>query len=167
MPDELRRTYWDACVLLSYINGIPDRLPTIEELIRLSRASEFEIVTSVLSQAEVAFAAIEKEQGKLSMGTEEAIDKLWLPGSPIKTVEFYDLIAREARDIMRQGIEQGWGSLKPADAIHLATARRMEVSEMHTYDDRLLKWNGRLGFAVVQPLLQQPTLDTGVELPES
>lgn len=60
---ELRRVYWDACVFLSYINGVANRLPTIEELLRLARADEFELLTSSLSHAEVAFAEIEKAQG--------------------------------------------------------------------------------------------------------
>jgi len=59
---------------------------------------------------------------------------------------------------MRQGIAQGWGLLRPADAMHLATAKRMEVSEMHTYDDRLLKWNGHLTFPIREPFVAQMPL---------
>jgi predicted nucleic acid-binding protein len=73
-------------------------------------------------------------------------------------VEFYDLIGLEARALMRQGIAQGWGSLQPADAMHLATAKRMEVSEMHTYDERLLKWDGELGFPIREPFVAQMPL---------
>jgi hypothetical protein len=35
------------------------------------------------------------------------IDALWQSGSPIRTVEFYDLIAARARGLIRQGISQG------------------------------------------------------------
>jgi predicted nucleic acid-binding protein len=160
MPGDPRRIYWDACVPLSYINAIPERVLIIDELLRQARAGEFELVTSVLSRVEVACAASEKEQGTLDSAVEAEIDDLWRPGSPIKLVEFYDLIAQHARALMRQGIEQGWGALKPADAIHLATAQQMEAAEMHTYDERLLKWSGHAGFPVVEPHTPQGILDT-------
>ncbi|MGH2871765.1 MAG: type II toxin-antitoxin system VapC family toxin [Solirubrobacteraceae bacterium] len=158
---ESRRIYWDACVFLSYINGHTDRLPIIDELLRLARADEFELLTSSLSHAEVAFAEIEKTRGQLDGEIEAKIDALWQPGSPIKTVEFYDFIGIEARQLMRQGIAQGWGALKPNDAMHLATAKRMEVAEMQTYDDRLLQWDGKMGFPIREPQLEQTTLNVG------
>lgn len=139
MPDEPPRIYWDACVLLSYINGIAGRLPTIEELLRQSRAEKVMLLTSVLSHVEVAFATFEREQGALDQEVEGQIADLWRPGSPVTAVEFYELIADRARGLMRQAITQGWGSLKPADAIHLATAQQLEVDEFHTYDDDLQK----------------------------
>jgi len=43
MPDEPRRTYWDANVPLSYINRISDRVPVIDELLRQGRAGEIEL----------------------------------------------------------------------------------------------------------------------------
>jgi predicted nucleic acid-binding protein len=161
MADELQRVYWDACVLLSYINGIAGRVEVIDELLNRARAREFELLTSSLSHAEVAFAEIEKEQGKLDPEIENQIDDLWRPGSPVTTVEFHDLIGLEARALMRQGIAQGWGSLRPADAMHLATAKRMEVSELHTYDHRLLKWDGHVPFPIREPLVAQMPLSAG------
>jgi predicted nucleic acid-binding protein len=152
---ELQRIYWDACVFLSYINGVADRLPIIDELLNKARAGEFELLTSSLSHAEVAFAESEKDEGQLDPEIEEKIDDLWRPGGPVKTVEFYDLIGLEARQLVRQGISQGWGLLKPNDAMHLATAVRMEVTEMQTYDERLLKWDGHLAFSIREPVVAQ------------
>jgi predicted nucleic acid-binding protein len=162
MVDDPQRIYWDACVLLSYINGIADRITVLDELLRQARAGQFELVTSALSQAEVAFANIEKEQGKLDPGVEGEIEDLWRPGSPIKTVEFYELIGHEARTFMRQGIAQSWGSLKSNDAMHLATAQRMQVAEMHTYDSRLLRWDGHVAFPIREPAVaQMPLISEG------
>lgn len=129
MPDEPPRVYWDSNVAISYVNGMADRVAVIEELLRKARAREIELITSSLSIVEVAFAKAEKQSGALDPDVEASIDALWAHGGPIKTVEFYDLIALEARGLMRRGIEQGWGSLKPIDAIHLATAKQIGVIE--------------------------------------
>jgi predicted nucleic acid-binding protein len=158
MADELRRIYWDANVILSYLNEVPDRVPTIEELFRQARAKEIELLTSSVSRVEVAYVQSERADGELDADADEAINALWLPGSPIKTVEFYDLIADGAKQLIRRGISQEWGSLKPLDAIHLATAERMEVAEMHSYDDRVQKWSGKLGFQVSDAQLEQGVL---------
>ena len=58
-------------------------------------------------------------------------------------------------------ISQGWGSLKPMDAIHLATAQRLNVAELQTYCERLHKWSGKLGFPVAEPQTAQGTLGVG------
>ncbi|HEV7482138.1 MAG TPA: type II toxin-antitoxin system VapC family toxin [Solirubrobacterales bacterium] len=148
MPDEARRIYWDSCVPLSYLNDDPERVPTIEELFKQARAEEIELLTSSVSRVEVAFVQSEKASGVLDAEAEKAIEAFWSPGSPIKTVEFYDLIGDSAKALIRKGIEQGWGNLKPMDAIHLATAQRLAVSEMHSYDERIKKWSGHLGFPI-------------------
>lgn len=155
------RVYWDANVLLSYLGAVPERLPVIDELLRQARAKEIEIVTSALSIAEVAFAQGEKDAAQLDAQVEQDIDELWAPGSPIATVEFYDLVAYRARSLVRQGIPQGWGSLKPIDAIHVATAQHFAVSEFHTYDHRIQAWNGHLAFSITEPQTVQAVFDTG------
>ena len=167
MSDEPRRIYWDSCVPLSYLNGVPNRVPIIEELFKQARAEEIELLTSSVSRVEIAFVQAEKDSGELDQEAKEAIDAFWLPGSPIKTVEFYDLIADDAKTLIRRGIEQGWGSLKPMDAIHIATAQRMRVSEMHSYDDRVQKWSGKLGFPIADTGTAQGILSPGVSAEEA
>jgi len=103
---------WDANVLLSYINGVADRVPVIEELFRQARAGEIELLTSSVSRVEVAFAAAEKHAGALDPETEGQIDTLWTPGSPVKTVEFYDLIGDGARALIRQSITQAYSPFR-------------------------------------------------------
>lgn len=155
------RIYWDANVLLSYLNAVPERLVIIEELLRKARAKEIGLLTSSLSLVEVAFVQAEKDAGQLDPQVEQNIDTLWAPGSPVATVEFYDLIAQDARSLIRRGIAQGWGSLKPIDAIHVATAHHMKASEMHTYCERIQTWNGHMPFPITEPQTAQAVLDTG------
>src|SRR5947208_206665 len=135
MPTDLPRIYWDACLPLSYINGDTNRVPDIEALMLLGD-KDFEIITSMLSITEVAFAQVEQEQKKLDPVIEGRIQKLWDAGSPIHLVEFFELICKKARTLMRKSLESGW-SLRLFDAVHLATADHLKVIEFHTYDDRL------------------------------
>jgi predicted nucleic acid-binding protein len=158
MLTDLPIIYWDACVPLSYINGITDRLPDIEGLLRKSGA-DFQLITSVYSIIEVAFAAIEQEAKTADPEIEEQISKLWALGSPIQTVEFYGLIAEKARKLMRDALSEGW-SLKPGDALHLATADHLKVGAFHTYDEGLDKYEKITGthFKICRPIATQPVI---------
>ncbi|MGH7557372.1 MAG: hypothetical protein ACREMD_06285 [Gemmatimonadota bacterium] len=59
---------------------------------------------------------------------------------------------------MREALPRGW-SLKPMDAIHLATAGVVGVQALHTYDGSLGKYDAITGFPIGPPLLAQMTLD--------
>ena len=150
-----RRLYWDADVFLSVINADPERLPVIEAIFDDCDKRDVIIHTSVLSIAEVAFASSERLGRQLSDEIEARIEKLWGPTSPIKLDEISQHIARDARILMRQAIPKGW-SLKPRDAIHIATAKRRQVDEFHTYDtDKLSKFSEIAGFPIVNPRIDR------------
>lgn len=159
MPDKLP-AYVDSDVFLSYVNDDPDRVPTIEAIFEDAHHSDLVLFTSELSIVEVAFAATEQQKQALSPESEERISALWLPGSPVRPVEYYRLIGDDARSLIRLAISKGW-SLKPFDALHLATARRMEVSEFYTYEKRLPKFAAEVGFEIREPFTRRPRLPLG------
>lgn len=106
------------------IEGNTSRLPVINAILHEVEKREVEIYTSTLSITEVAFAKTEKDNKVLDPAVEEKIDKLWQPASPFKLVDVFDTITIEAKSLIRQSVAKGW-SLKPADAIHIATAEHM------------------------------------------
>ena len=166
MPTRGDTIYWDASVFLSYINGEPQRLPTIDALLEASREGEFTIVTSTLSITEVAFAEMEKTQEALDPDVERAIDALFADREVVALVEFHQLIATEARRLMRRALISG-RSLKPPDAIHLATAVQREVDLVHTYDDRMLRYGDLTGLPIELPSTESPRLlDVPSDVPE-
>lgn len=59
------------------------------------------------------------------------------------------LIDIERADLLRAGSSL-WG-LRSADAIHLATALRVEVDELVTYDEELVRVARRVGLRVASP----------------
>lgn len=106
---------------------------------------------------EVAFAKVEQDHKALDEDTEEEIKKLWEPTSPIQLVEFFPLLGREAKGLMRQSLTRGW-SLKPLDALHLVTARRLAATVFHTYDETLFKYSELARFPIEPPQASDPEL---------
>lgn len=160
MPDEPRRVYWDACVFLHYIEGTQEWMPILDAL--LEEASESKglvIVTSSVSITEVAFAQAERSGKSLDPKIEAAIDALWNDRSAVTLVEVNEIIAREARRLLRRAVESG-RHLKPMDAIHLATAVNRRVDDFHTTDGRLQQGWQDLGFPVRDPSSRKPRLFT-------
>jgi predicted nucleic acid-binding protein len=157
MPEEPTRIYWDACVFLHYIEGTEQWLPILDALLeQASESSDLVIYTSTLSITEVAFAKAEKDNKALDPDIELAIDALWNDRSAIRLVEFSEIIAQSARNLLRRSIEVG-RKLKPMDAIHLATASNRRVSQFHTTDEPLKAWQD-LGFDVQDPFTPKPKL---------
>jgi predicted nucleic acid-binding protein len=128
------RSYWDACVFLAWIKREPGRFSHVDALMEAAAAGQMEIITSVLSIAEVALAAPAKDAGAVAADALKKIDSLWLPPSPVKLAEFHQVVAFDARDLMRRAAIDG-RSLRPPDAIHLSTAARTRCDEFLTYDD--------------------------------
>ncbi len=155
-----RRVYWDACVWQTYVNGEPlDRLPIIDQILLESAKDDgaVRLFTSEVSKVEVAFVVYEQQAGKLDPNAEAAIDGLWADRSALDITEYHALLGSTARWLIRTAVGKGW-ALKPMDAIHLATAKWLNVDEFHTYDERLFKFSQDVGFGIMRPNLLQPPL---------
>ena len=161
MPDTRRIIYWDSNVFLSYLNELPDRMLVLESLLESSSSGvgTLKLHTSTLSQVEVAFAASEQKQQQLDIEVEQRINALWSDPEAVVSVEYHDGIGQLAKGLMRDAIPSGW-SLKPLDAIHLATAQWLsdvgiKVDEFHTYDAGLFKYKSIVDFDVCEPNIRQ------------
>lgn len=164
MPDGLPRIYWDASVLISYIESDHEHIAIIEALLEQSgRGGKIQIVTSELSRTEVAYAESERVKRALDPAVEARIDALWADTRAIKTVEIHQLITNEARQLIRQSLMDG-RSLRANDAIHLATARWLKAAEIHTYDKKWFTLASLLGCPIVEPRVDQPRLFTDTDL---
>lgn len=162
------RYYFDACVFLSVIEGVTDRIPPIAALLEDCDNAGCEIFTSELSIAEVAFAQAERSGRALDRAIEQRIDGMWEP--PIQLVEVHQLIALDAKSLMRSAMEAGWShneewSLKANDAIHLATAKRLRSNAFLTYDRKLRKFATSLKMEIREPETPQGLLFATKEPP--
>jgi len=116
------------------------------------------IITSVVSKVEVANVEEEGRKRVIDPQVEQKIDAFWANYHLIEIVELHDTIALAARKLMRTVIDKKMKSLKAMDAIHLASAQWLSVSEFHTYDVRLSDYANLLGLTIREPDVPQPRL---------
>lgn len=152
--------YCDSCVFLAYFKREEGRIHTLEQLFdEIQNNPAKKILTSVFSITEVAHVAEQNASKKkvIEPSGVEALDNFWRDGSLIEFVEFHEPMAFVARDFIRNAKLMGY-SLKPPDAVHLASASYAGVLEFFTYDDKLFKLSDMVGCSIKQPYVPQPRL---------
>lgn len=124
--------YWDTCVWLELLDGNTDRRAQVEALFIAARAGGFQIYTSAVTLFETQ--RLSQENPAKNVLSDEAgskINSLWGERC-VTVVDVTRHIALHARDIVRSGVIRG----KPPDAIHIASALRVGVRELHTFDKK-------------------------------
>ena len=162
MKAEPVRVYLDANVLIAYVADEEGRADKVQSLLDDARDEKITLLTSVLSITEVAYIATEQSDID-PVGSAETIDQLWVPASPINVVDVSTRIAREAREIIRQSKRRQKKVVKPADAIHLASASIHSCDRLFTYerDSTRRQWAELTRLTVDEPFLDEPRLDIG------
>lgn len=129
------RRYWDSNVFLGWLNDEKDKAPECEGVLDAAEEGKVEIVTSALTLTEVI-----KKKGEKPIPKEheqKIRDFFEQPWIIVRDVDRF--VAERARDLI-------WSQgLKSADAIHLATALRLGLTVMDTYDEKLIALDGKLG----------------------
>lgn len=156
MPERVKKVCWDSCAFLSYIEGTKGRIKCLREVFQEAVNKEIELCASSICITEVAFTAAERAGG-LSEKTERVINKLWSPGSPIRVIDYSQLVARKAQKLLRHTLKSKL-KLKPLDAIHIATAMQSHATELHTYDENLYPWSECSGVKIMKPKAFQQML---------
>ena len=151
--------YLDACVLLSYVNGAPDRASEVHSLLEDAESGKVQLLTSILSIAEVAYIASDQV---LSDGTDDeaTIDELWTPSSPIRLADVSVLVTRKARAISRQARANETKRVRSVDAVHLATAEINKCNHFFTYeaDNTRAGWDSLITPSVSEPYVTAPRI---------
>lgn len=132
-----QRIHWDACAWIAFIaeekavplksGGTENRYSMCLKILEAARKGHYEIVTSAFTLAEVC---------KSPEVVDSPIDNLaaFFEKSYILIVPVDLAIGRRAQNMQAAGLV----NLKPADSVHLASAQRARVSELHTFDTKIL-----------------------------
>lgn len=116
-----RRIYWNSCVFIHVIQQTGEYRPVLETIMEEARAGRVAIVTSALTLAEVRGAGSEADEAMIDEMFRQDYIAVRVLDPPL---------ASRAR---RLGREHG---IKPADAIHVATAIDLGAEVMHTMDGK-------------------------------
>ena len=139
MAADRKHAYWDACVFIHAFQKTAAHYSTIIELEKLAKAGEWYIFGSTLIIAEVV-----KPNHAITDSQARSISNYFRNNRYIKIVPVDRKIAQNAAEIVRNH------GLKPADAIHIATAIRTKCEVFYTYDgdgnsQGLLQKDGKIG----------------------
>lgn len=147
-PTEPKRICWDSCVFLHRIQRTRGKIAILEQITYAAEQGKVIFVTSALSIAEVAKLDPLKP---LTTKQERDIDEFF-ENEYIEIVTVDRFVAEVARSIVRNH------KLKPSDAVIVASALMGEAAVLHTYDEKVLKRDGKIGLPG-KPLLEivEPT----------
>ena len=144
------RRMWESNVVIGYLAGNEALRESCPLIVEQARQGELEIVVSTMVQVEVAYL-----EGLDPSEAEERIREFF--GRRYIIPAAFDIpVAIAARRLIRREREQG-RRIKPADAIHLATAEQWHIPILETVDTDLLRLDKQYGnplITVRQPLYE-------------
>jgi len=127
--------YWDSNAFLGWLAEEEDKVDECQAVIRAAEAGKTILITSALTLAEVLLL-----RGGPPIPTDraEAVQGFF----EHEYIVVNDLDRRIAEDAQRLV----WNySIKPKDAVHVATAIDAKVDRMETFDGDLIKKSGMVG----------------------
>ena len=131
------RRLWDSSVILGYLAGYAGLRDDCQAILAQAERGEIEIVVSAMAAVEVAYLHGANDQDAENRIREFLGRRFVIP------VAIDVRLAAVARELVRR--YRNTPTLRPADAIHLATAVQLGIPIMETTDEGLLRFDGREG----------------------
>ena len=129
-PRRRQRIYWDTSVFIALIKGEVsaevDRAGIAQAILRAAEAGKIELVTSAFTRAEVRR---DRRQPKLTPQQHSRVSAFFRR-SYLHVRPLDQAIGESAAELGERY------NLKPADAVHLATALSVQADELQHWDDR-------------------------------
>ena len=127
------RRLWDSSVVIGYLTGDQRIHSVCSQIIQQAERGNIEILVSQLAKSECAYIGGESDSGS------ERIIREFFGREYINSVNLDDAISGIVRGLIRK--YRGSPSIKPLDAIHLATAIQWNIPIFETTDNPLLRFN--------------------------
>lgn len=149
MKDKRSKAFcWDSNCFCAWFSEEPGRYDVCAGIIDAARKEQVKLLTSAMTLVEVI-----KIPGVYVAESEDRIADFFRNPYVVKvTLDWY--VAVIARDLQRRY------PLDARDAIHLATAVHVKADEFHTYDEELLKLDGKIpgvSLRIREPTFQYQT----------
>ena len=133
MEKNPKKICWETSCFIARFNEELGRVEVCKAILEAAKKGEVELYTSFITVCEWA-----KIKGEYASEAEDAIAE-FLRNPYIRLVVIDWSISRITRDLVRRY------KLNVRDAIHLATAIKLKVDVLHTYDsDDLIALNGKI-----------------------
>lgn len=160
MTKEHSRVYWDACAWIAYIQKempgpetkfTEPRYEMCRTILRRAEAGQLEIATSSFTLSEVCRRPMDPTSPALNLPA-------FFEQRYIVQIVVDKQIGLKAQSLQVAGV----AGLKPADAIHLASALVWSVPVVHTFDRKLLDLDKHLQMSdgnqlrIIQPTEDEP-----------
>jgi len=146
MAKKPKRICWETSCFSATFNEEVGRVEVCKAIIEAAKKGEIELYTSFITVCEWA-----KIKGQYASEAEDTIAE-FLRNPYIRLVAIDWSISRITRDLVRRH------NLNVRDAIHLATAIKLKVDILHTYDtDHLIPLNGKI--PEVKVVICEPAFD--------
>lgn len=129
--------YWDSCCFLCWLKKEPEH-EKCKGVLESAESGKLKIVTSAYTIAEVIYL---KKNGhsKISKTDSDEICRFF-ESDYIIPINVDRYVAEDARNLLWR-----YKALRPADAIHVASAIKAGVYVFNTFDDYLIKQSGTIG----------------------
>ena len=145
--------YWDSNAFLGLFQAERDKVDLCQSSLERAKNRELLIITSTLTLAEV----------------------LWMKGAPRLTEDKKDILRKffrhsyirlknVSRSIAENAQDLVWNnSIKPKDAIHVATALDFKIPTLETFDLDLIGKSGKVGTPAL--IIRKPIAPVQTRLP--
>jgi len=140
----VEKIYWDSDCFLGHFQAEDGKVEKCDGVLQKAARGEVLIVTSALTLAEVLWM---REQPKLPKGKAEIVQRFFRRS--------YIRIYNVSRKLSEAAQVLVWeNSIKPKDAIHVATALHLGADALETFDKKLISKSGTVGNPLL--LIRQP-----------
>lgn len=144
----MKYVYWDSCCFISFLEG-EERGRDLVGIIQRAQRGELKIITSALTLTEVLGNKGATPEKRLKIKEAMSSD------NGILFVDLNEHLAKDARDFIWSHDYHNHSK----DAVHIATAlyysHVKRLDEIHSFDDDLLKFDGKLGVPIIKPSLER------------
>jgi len=131
----VEKIYWDSDAFLGWLQNEPDKVAKCQGPIKRATRGEIILFTSALTLTEVLWM---KNAPKITQDKREILNRFFRR-SFVRVAAVSRKIAETAQDVVWES------SIKPKDAIHIATALHHSIKYFETFDGKLIKKSGKVG----------------------